>query len=200
AFSQTEGWPFPHYYGSCGRIIVEEYVGKTLAYFENSPWKQRIDIAYQLLQISQMLTENSLEFALYMTDVNMDNFAVRSDGTVLLVDIENIVIVDRLMVQKGKNYSGQLHQSGEFCKDCLSFSYEDLCNHDLSDHNYYAICKGLLVPNSYYSAKGLLHNIPETINMQTNLSALVHECANPSVAFNRFHVVPKILQVMKSLL
>lgn len=101
AFSQSEGWPFPHYYGSCGRIIVEEYVGQSLAYYEDSPWEQRLDIAYQLLQISQMMTENTLDFALYMTDLNLDNFAVRKDGTVFLIDVENIVVVDRLKVRKG---------------------------------------------------------------------------------------------------
>nr|XP_042907690.1 divergent protein kinase domain 2A [Parasteatoda tepidariorum] len=135
AFPQAEGWPFPHYYGSCGRIIVEEYVGRTLTYFEDAPWKQRIDISYQLLLIAQMLTENFSNFALYMTDVNMDNFAVRSDGTVLLIDVEGIVVVDRF-----KTKGQKLHESkGEYCKDCLNFSYEDLCNSDLSDHNYYAI-------------------------------------------------------------
>ncbi|CAL1261338.1 unnamed protein product [Larinioides sclopetarius] len=201
AFSQAEGWPFPQYFGSCGRVIVEEYVGKTISYFEDSPWKQRIDIAYQLLLIAQMLTENASGFSLYMTDVNMDNFAVRSDGTVLLVDVESIVIVDRSGFKKDQNFQNKLHHSkGEFCRDCLNFSFEDLCNHNQSDHNYYAICRGLLVPGSYYSSKGLLHEIPEKVDIQTNLSLLVQECANPTRMFNRFQVVPKLLQIMKSLL
>ncbi|KAF8785558.1 Divergent protein kinase domain 2A like protein [Argiope bruennichi] len=155
AFSQAEGWPFPQYLGSCGRVIVEEYVGKTISYYEDSPWKQRVDIAYQLLLIAQMLTENDSGFSLYMTDVNMDNFAVRSDGTVLLVDVESVVIVDRFNLKKDQNFLNKRHHSkGQFCKDCLNFSFDDLCNHSQSDHNYYAICKGLLVPESYYSPKG----------------------------------------------
>lgn len=77
-------------------------MGLSLSYYENSPWEQRMDIAYQLLQISQMMTENTLDFAFYMTDLNLDNFAVRSDGTVLLIDVENIVVVDRVKVRKGK--------------------------------------------------------------------------------------------------
>ncbi|GFT47692.1 divergent protein kinase domain 2A [Nephila pilipes] len=198
AFPQAEGWPFPQYYGSCGRVIVEEYVGKTIAYFEDSSWEQRIDIAYQLLLIAQILTENASDFALYMTDVNMDNFAVRPDGTVLLVDVENIVVVDRLNIKTDQN---KLHHSkGEFCKDCLNFSFDDLCSYNQSDHNYYAICKGLLVPGSYFSPKGLLHDIPKEVEIQTNLSLLVKECADPTKMFNRFHIVPKLLQIMKSLL
>ncbi|XP_054713083.1 divergent protein kinase domain 2A-like [Uloborus diversus] len=201
AFPQIEGWPFPYYHGSCGRIIIEEYVGRSLANYEDSPWEQRVDVAYQLLQISQMLTENNLDFALYMTDVNMDNFAVRPDGTVLLIDVENIVIVDRVEARKGKDHSEMLHHStGKFCSDCLNFSFEDFCNHDLSDHNYYAICKGLLVPNAYYSKKGLLHDIPKDLDARTNLSSLIKECADPQNYLGRFHVIPKLLQAMKSVL
>ncbi|KAG8193338.1 hypothetical protein JTE90_022968 [Oedothorax gibbosus] len=199
AFPQAEGWPFPFYYGSCGRVIVEEYAGKTLSHYEDSSWEQRIDISYQLLLIAQTLTENASNFSLYMTDVTMDNFAVRSDGTVLLIDVESIVIVDRLANKEGQNTKIH-HSKGEFCKDCLNFSFEDLCGSYQSDHNYYAICKGLLVPGSYFSSKGFLHSIPENINIQTKLSYLVQECASPSETNNRFKVLPKLLQVMKSLL
>ncbi|GIY08276.1 divergent protein kinase domain 2A [Caerostris darwini] len=201
AFSQAEGWPFPQYYGSCGRVIVEEYVGRTIAYFEDSSWEQRVDISYQLLLIAQMLTENASGFALYMTDVNMDNFAVRPDGTVLLIDVESIVIVDHMSMKKDPNNQNKLHHSkGEFCKDCMNFSFEDLCNHNVSDHNYYAICKGLLIPGSYFSSEGLLHDIPKNVDIQTNLSHLINECANPTKLYNRFQVLPKLLQVLKSLL
>ncbi|GIY56966.1 divergent protein kinase domain 2A [Caerostris extrusa] len=161
AFSQAEGWPFPQYYGSCGRVIVEEYVRRTIAYFEDSSWEQRVDISYQLLLIAQMLTENA-------SDPNNQN---------------------------------KLHHSkGEFCKDCMNFSFEDLCNTNVSDHNYYAICKGLLIPGSYFSAEGLLHDIPKNVDIQTNLSHLINECANPTKLYNRFQVLPKLLQVLKSLL
>lgn len=27
------------------------------------------------------------------------------------------------------------------CSKCLSYDYEDLCNHSKSDHNFFAICK-----------------------------------------------------------
>lgn len=27
------------------------------------------------------------------------------------------------------------------CSNCFAFSAEDICNHHLSDHNYYAICQ-----------------------------------------------------------
>lgn len=27
------------------------------------------------------------------------------------------------------------------CPNCFAFSAKDICNHHLSDHNYYAICQ-----------------------------------------------------------
>lgn len=202
AFPQNEGWPFPLYKGSCGRVIAEEYIGRTLAYYESAPWEQRLDLAYQLLQVALLLTNNLSGFALYMTDVNMDNFAVRPDGTIFLIDVENIIIVDRWEVKKGhsKDWNGFHTSMGEACDDCLNFSVDDLCSYDMSDHNYYAICKGLLVPGAYYSSKGLLHSIPPLVEKRTNLSHLLKECAHPRTKMDRFNVVPKILQTMKSLL
>lgn len=41
-FQQKDQWPFPIYYGSCGRIIVESYEGKTLNYYFDHPFVYRV--------------------------------------------------------------------------------------------------------------------------------------------------------------
>ena len=48
-----------------------------------------------------MLTTNDSDFSLYMTDVTVDNLAVDGDGRVHLVDVEDVVIVDRRQLEKG---------------------------------------------------------------------------------------------------
>ena len=48
-----------------------------------------------------MLTTNDSDFNLYMTDVTADNLAVDVDGRVHLVDVEDVVIVDRRQLEKG---------------------------------------------------------------------------------------------------
>ena len=48
-----------------------------------------------------MLTSNDSDFSLYMTDVTADNLAVDADGRVHLVDVEDIVIVDRKQLEEG---------------------------------------------------------------------------------------------------
>lgn len=37
-----------------------------------------------------------------MTDVTADNFAVDEDGRLFLVDVEDLVVVDRQQVEKGQ--------------------------------------------------------------------------------------------------
>lgn len=41
-FPADKGWPFPAYFGACGRFVVEDYVGESLRYFHNAPWLDRV--------------------------------------------------------------------------------------------------------------------------------------------------------------
>ena len=51
--------------------------------------------------IAEKLTSKS-EFALYLTDVNYDNFAVDHSGKVTVIDLENIIVVDKLGIEARK--------------------------------------------------------------------------------------------------
>ena len=41
-FPESDGWPFPEYYGACGRIIVESHKGDTLDKYISKPFKLRV--------------------------------------------------------------------------------------------------------------------------------------------------------------
>jgi hypothetical protein len=43
-FSQEKNWPFPKYYGSCGRNIVESFEGRVLSDFIEKPFFERVKI------------------------------------------------------------------------------------------------------------------------------------------------------------
>ena len=51
--------------------------------------------------MADILTNNKEEFALYLTDVTYDNFVVDSAGKVKLVDLEDIVVVDKQAIKSG---------------------------------------------------------------------------------------------------
>lgn len=167
---------FPRFIGTCGRVIVEDYVGLTLTEQGDEPWIVRADYARQLLEMAQQFSSGT--FALYLTDVSLDNFAVGDDGSVKVIDAENIVIVDT--TSRGLNVTEHVND-GFGCADCLSFSYEDLCGHVSSDHNFYAVCKGMLSSSAFSEdlPQGLLHSPPIwLIKKFPELFPLVEKCGH----------------------
>ncbi|XP_037395544.1 divergent protein kinase domain 2B isoform X2 [Pygocentrus nattereri] len=92
-FPGMEGWPFPRYHGSCGRLMV--WAGsRPLKKLYSSPLAQRADAAYQLLHITQSLASNSLRFNLYYTTASEDMFGTVEDGRLLIMDASTIGIID----------------------------------------------------------------------------------------------------------
>lgn len=97
-FPGTEGWPFPRYHGSCGRLVV--WAGsRPLSTLRSALLEQRADAAYQLLHIAEGLATNSLRFRLYYTQATEDMFGLAEDGRVLVVDASGIGVID---LQEGR--------------------------------------------------------------------------------------------------
>lgn len=200
AFPRIDDWPFPSFLGSCGRTVVESFEGERLSSFERARWIVRANISLQLLNMADLMTDHPTRFALYMTDVSMDNFVVNKRNEVALVDVENIIVVDRVQVVKEKRpgWNKRLEHREEMCPDCLSFNMEDLCSHETSDHNYYAVCSGLLAPRAFYSSHGgLLHGIPRAADRQYNLTALLAACDQPSASQNRFTTANQLRRALE---
>ncbi|XP_013402245.1 deleted in autism protein 1 [Lingula anatina] len=206
-FHQDNGWPFPRYYGACGRMVVEQYVGKSLGDYYVSPWRTRVGLAYQLFQIADLLTNNKGNWSLYWTDVSYDNIAVDPDGRVVVVDLENIIVVDKLKIIQDRppEWDKVLTSTFDECipnHNCLSFSPDSLCTRLVADHNYYAVCHGIL--SSYADDEGrpggLLHSMPDIIKTTWGLDKLLDECAKPSSEqTSRLKIKDQLLTVLAEL-
>ncbi|KAH9496787.1 Divergent protein kinase domain 2A [Bulinus truncatus] len=203
-FPKSEGWPFPEYIGSCGRVVVVEHAGKPLNEFVSASFHIRAGIAYELMKIAETLTSKS-DFGLYLTDVNGENFAVDHSGKVTVIDLENIIVVDKLAIQakKPKGWNEPLEAPFSDCdgKNCLIFNKDDMCTHVNSDHNYNAICRNIL---SHYASEpgmpdGFLHDMPiEAVDFH-DLRNLLEECARPTHKEGRWKVKDKIMQALEAL-
>ncbi|XP_025271210.1 deleted in autism protein 1 homolog isoform X2 [Camponotus floridanus] len=142
--SAENGWPVPKYFGACGRIIIEEYIGLPLSDYYDKSWIQRAKIASSLLNAAHMFTFKNKKFGFYVTDVSADNIAVDYNNVAKFIDLENIIVVDKNISQKDipeEWHELQKNMMHFDCSNCFAFSAEDICNHHLSDHNYYAICQ-----------------------------------------------------------
>ncbi|XP_023836538.1 divergent protein kinase domain 2B [Salvelinus sp. IW2-2015] len=94
-FPGTEGWPFPRYQGSCGRLMVWASSRPLWGLYGSSrEFVQRVDVAYQLLQITQGLGHNSLGFLLYYTRLEEDMFGLLDDQRVFITDASSIGVID----------------------------------------------------------------------------------------------------------
>jgi len=92
----------PKYFGACGRIIIEEYIGLPLSDYYDKSWIQRAKIASSLLNAAHMFTFKNEKFGFYATDVSADNIAVDYNNVAKFIDLENIIVVDKNISQKGR--------------------------------------------------------------------------------------------------
>uniref|UniRef100_A0A8C1SVY0 Divergent protein kinase domain 2Aa n=1 Tax=Cyprinus carpio TaxID=7962 RepID=A0A8C1SVY0_CYPCA len=206
SFPSDEGWPFAKYLGACGRMVAVNYVGEELWNFYNAPWEKRVDLAKQLMDIAEQLTNNDFDFALYLLDVSFDNFAVGPrDGKVIVVDAENIIVADKRLIKQSKpeNYDVWYESRYEECdkEACLSFSKDILCSRVTVDHNYYAICQNLLSRFATWrgTTGGLLHDPPADLVKDGHLTALLDECTRPQKQYGRFQAAKELREYLTEL-
>uniref|UniRef100_H0VEB9 Divergent protein kinase domain 2A n=1 Tax=Cavia porcellus TaxID=10141 RepID=H0VEB9_CAVPO len=206
SFPSDEGWPFAKYLGACGRMVAVNYIGEELWSYFNAPWEKRVDLAWQLMEIAEQLTNNDFEFALYLLDVSFDNFAVGPrDGKVIIVDAENVLVADKRLIRQNKPENWDVWYESKFddCdkEACLSFSKEILCARVTVDHNYYAVCQNLLSRHATWrgTSGGLLHDPPTEIAKDGRLEALLDECANPKKRYGRFQAAKELREYLAQL-
>lgn len=90
-------------------MVAVNYVGEELWSFYNAPWEKRVDLARQLMDIAEQLTNNDFDFALYLLDVSFDNFAVGPrDGKVIVVDAENVLVADKRLIKQSESQGRSL--------------------------------------------------------------------------------------------
>lgn len=61
----------------------------------------KADLAYQIMKIAERLTNHGKPYGLYWTDLSYENLVVDDAGRVTVVDVENVVVVDRTAIRKG---------------------------------------------------------------------------------------------------
>lgn len=184
-FPSSEGWPFPAYIGACGRFIVVENCGQSLKDFYNAPIEKRADIAYQVLKIAEILTDNPHGYAIYWTELKANDFVVDKYGQVKFVDLNNVVVVDReSFVNENKNDFMETYEAKFLIYDEVvpPTPYKELCGHARSDWNIYMTCRYILSGSAIDPVipGGLLHDMSKAARDDWDMDYLLKECNSPS--------------------
>jgi len=202
-FPRHQGWPFPAYLGACGRLAAFQYIGNSLNVFYKTSWLLRAYLSLQLLEMARKFSKNKSGLAIYPTDWEPSNFAVDLDRKVFLVDLEHVVIVNQTRVNQRRGPGWNVyHTADRFgCKNCFSFSAEDLCTHSQTDHNFHGVCGGLLSSNPYASGfkGGLLHSTPTNILARHPLlPGLIEDCKQSAKTGGREAAADLLMEILRS--
>ncbi|KAI8486398.1 hypothetical protein Bbelb_358970 [Branchiostoma belcheri] len=214
----TTPWPFPKFYGACGRVILVEHAGRTLDTFMDFPWGVRADIAVQLLQLVDTLRGKDPDWVLFLTDVSFQNFAVDSRGRVRLIDLDDVMVIDRRISHELTEMCNEqcymdLHKKllsdPYHCQDILRYTpmmYASICARILSNHLKYPERRNwgeTSEANEEQSTedkveellKGLLHDPPGEINGP--LEDALRQCVQETQPGGRLNAVLTLQQLLK---
>lgn len=89
-----EGWPFPRYLGSCGRLVVSAST-RPLRDFFGAAAEVAADLALQLLAVLRSMATNDLNYFFYFTRVDAGTFGVFSNGHLFIRDASTLGIIDK---------------------------------------------------------------------------------------------------------
>ncbi|XP_078679281.1 divergent protein kinase domain 2A-like [Branchiostoma floridae x Branchiostoma belcheri] len=216
----TIPWPFPTFYGACGRVILVEHAGKTLDTFMDFPWGVRAGIAVQLLQLVDTLRGKDPDWVLFLADVSFQNFAVDSRGRVRLIDLDDVMVIDRRTVVSHEltemcneqcyvDFQNKLFNDPYHCQDILRYTpmmYASICARILSNHLKYPERRNwgeTSEANEEQSTedkveeplKGLLHDPPGEINGP--LEDALRQCVQETQPGGRLNAVLTLQQLLK---
>ncbi|XP_053242842.1 divergent protein kinase domain 2B isoform X3 [Podarcis raffonei] len=141
-FPGAEGWPFPKYLGSCGRLIVTTST-RPLKEFYGSSSDVAADLALQLLAIINSMRNNDLNYLFYFTHVDAGTFGAFNNGHLFIRDASTLGVIDK---QEGK----QLMDGQQEHKDIFSCLVTDCqselpsCNSIKDTRSLIMVCEELL--------------------------------------------------------
>lgn len=70
----------------------------------------QVSYALQLLRIADLFSlENEAGFSLYFSELEYDSIVVDADFRVHIVDPENLIVVDRQLINKGEGHNLRSH-------------------------------------------------------------------------------------------
>ncbi|XP_066264017.1 divergent protein kinase domain 2A-like [Branchiostoma lanceolatum] len=203
-------WPFPKYLGACGRVIFVENGGKLLDSSLASTWKDRANIALQLLNMIDTFRNGDPEWIVIFLDFRYENFAIDQYGRLNLIDFDEVMLIDREESGDGeKKESCNMEDLKTFVSE---IDKDDFCFQvpQYSQMMYALACVRLLsfLPEHLLKSLSDRHRSPEHVrppgllwgppeHEATAIEALLRGCAEEKVAGGRLEAIEKLKAVLQ---
>nr|XP_006819942.1 PREDICTED: deleted in autism protein 1 homolog [Saccoglossus kowalevskii] len=210
-------WPFPRYIGECGRLVIVEHAGTPLREFYDAPWVDRARLVLDVFDVVDRLQRLSPDWSILFTDLHSDNFAVSPSGELVIVDLEDILVLDKHLKQnagrtrKTRKSFKELKELADLVADDPDEYCQDIPH---SDVMYLSVCILLLsnwenatrvgedaigidgnIDTSAVRIGALLDDPPPSI--RDELETLLARCLHENSSGDRLHAIEQLRRILR---
>ncbi|CAF0829925.1 unnamed protein product [Didymodactylos carnosus] len=197
-------FPFPKYYGACGRLAMVSFEGNNLVSYINSPFPFRVHLVRELLQTMYDLNNAHPELIIYYPDINLENFVYNeTEKKVKVIDLEYIVVVEKHKVKMqeiDEKTESSIVEQAECGESCTEYSAATFCTTFMEDFNIKQVCRYLLGSITKHDQKKILHDIPLSLDHKYNISQTIDLCGSTTSTKKRLETYHQLLTIFDSIL
>ena len=196
------------FYGACGRVVAVEGGYKPLSDYMEQSLEVRKGLAAQLLKLLEILINEDPNWMLFTTDITMDNLVVTTAGEVVFHDLNQIMFIDRDMVDEGTN-----EEEKECDFQCLWRFYEDLVEGsdttgcyqmaDRAEIMFALACRNVLsdmeeerkIRPKSADQRGLLHSMADEDELE-EVNSLIRDCVDETMRSGRLQATMNLAELL----
>ncbi|XP_078482175.1 divergent protein kinase domain 2A-like [Ciona intestinalis] len=187
-FPPYEGWLFQRTVGSCGALMVHgRSIVASLYELYDAPWKVRLDVAIQLLDLAEHFTFNDLNYMFALHRLTPRDIGTSDTGKLRIRNAGDVILIDSYDIKQNNSKKDKGLYEVRYKQEKVDIAEENLCNHSENDVNYYVICRHFL-GGTWKERKGkkypggLLHDPKEFGVFSSQMFVLLDICSRGKTA------------------
>ena len=198
------------FYGACGRVLAVEGGYKPLSDYMEQSLEVRKGLAAQLLKLLEILINEDANWMLVTTDITMDNLVVTTAGEVVFHDLNQMMFIDRDMVDDDTNDGGDEKECDfqclwKFFEDLVEGSDKTGCYQmaDRAEIMFALACRNVLsdmeeerkIRPKSADQRGLLHSMVDEDELE-EVNSLIRECVDGMQRSDRLQATMNLAELL----
>lgn len=169
--------PMPSLLGACGRSIILEGGLKPLKSFLTESFDVRAGLAVQVLQLVEDFEEEDPQWYFLYLGFTLDGIAVTKEGEVVVIDLDNIVILDKSSFPADMSkHAANAGLCNEICFQEITLKMFASCSYksEYGQLMYAIVCKQVLSDIAEHKAEGFFNFDGHRIHKKQDSPGLLH--------------------------